>query len=433
MNRKKNGSHSIFSQRLDQAIFSLYFLGAITPLLALGYVVQRYALPSLDSDSSEQISMLGIVGGIAILSLAAFFALRHLSHNVIAQMDAHNNRLKTMLLASEKLSQAPHTQAVGQVAIKCAAITTGAHAAFLWLRPSKDKELTMVESAGRSAQAIYKALQSNLNELIETASHEHRPASLEHHNPDDPKAKDIHVSALAIPLTDDKEVVGAFAIVRTGHVSAFSPEETDAVSTLASMSSVALNNANLRDAQRNFFAHVTDLLVSAVDAHVEYRNGHSKSVAQYANQISRELGLSEEQLQTLHFASLLHDIGMLKIEPSQHAMPEHYRKHSRIAYRMLSQIRLWEHLAPIILHHHEWYNGSGYPDGIAGDAIPLEARIIAVADAFDAITRNDDRRLAMSLVDAAEEIRGGSGTQFDPQVVEAFLTLAERGEITILR
>ena len=97
----------------------------------------------------------------------------------------------------------------------------------------------------------------------------------------------------------------------------------------------------------------------------------------------------------------------------------------------LSRIRLWESVAPSILHHHEWFDGSGYPDGLEREAIPLEARIISVADAFDAMVRPSDEGGGMSLEGALSEIRNGAGTQFDPDVVSAFARLVDAGQLAV--
>ncbi len=96
---------------------------------------------------------------------------------------------------------------------------------------------------------------------------------------------------------------------------------------------------------------------------------------------------------------------------------------------MLAGIRLWHEIAPIVLYHHEWFDGQGYPEGLVGDAIPLEARIIAVADAYDAMIRDDVQHVGMSIEEAVEELRDCAGKQFDPKVVVAFASLAERSEI----
>jgi len=204
----------------------------------------------------------------------------------------------------------------------------------------------------------------------------------------------------------------------------------DALNTLAGLTSVAMRNADLRDAQRNFFSHMTDILVSALDAHLDYHNGHGTRVAQYANRVGRALKLDDKRLQNLHFASLLHDVGMLKIDKSAQQNEKARANHAELGYRMLARIRLWEDVAPIVHSHHEWYNGAGYPEGLAGNDIALEARIISVCESFDSMTSNTSYKVAMPREAAVEEIRSCTGTQFDPLVAEAFLDLVEQGLIS---
>jgi HD-GYP domain-containing protein (c-di-GMP phosphodiesterase class II) len=96
---------------------------------------------------------------------------------------------------------------------------------------------------------------------------------------------------------------------------------------------------------------------------------------------------------------------------------------------MLGRIQLWEPVAPIVLNHHEWHDGTGYPEGLAGDAIPIESRVISVCDAFDSMTSDTSYKVAMPEEAAIEELRAGAGTQFDPRIVEAFVGLLERGEL----
>jgi HD-GYP domain-containing protein (c-di-GMP phosphodiesterase class II) len=127
---------------------------------------------------------------------------------------------------------------------------------------------------------------------------------------------------------------------------------------------------------------------------------------------------------------LLHDIGMLKIEKKLHANPKLREKHAELGYRMLGRIRLWETVAPIIHSHHEWYDGTGYAEGLAGDAIPIESRIIAVCDAFDSMISTTSYQSALSIEEAVVEIRRGAGSQFDPRIVETFLSLVEQGHIS---
>jgi putative nucleotidyltransferase with HDIG domain len=236
-------------------------------------------------------------------------------------------------------------------------------------------------------------------------------------------------AALAVPLPGESGPIGVLVAVRPTPAADFAPEEADALSTLAALAAVALHNGDLRDAQRNFFAHVTDIIVHALDAHLGFHQGHGTRVAQLANRLGRAYSFDDGAMQRLHFAALLHDIGMLRLDRAQQMNRKTCDKHAMIGARMLSSIRLWKDLAPVVQHHHEWWDGSGYPDGIAGEAIPLAARIITVCDAWDAMTSQTAYGETRTPEQALAELERCRGTQFDPGVVAAFKTLAESGQL----
>jgi HD-GYP domain-containing protein (c-di-GMP phosphodiesterase class II) len=194
------------------------------------------------------------------------------------------------------------------------------------------------------------------------------------------------------------------------------------------MTGTALQRSDLEDAQRNFFAHVTELLVTGLDGHVVGRRGHGSNVARFANRIAHEIGLDAPRKERLHFASMLHDLGMLKIDPSRHLDLKSVRAHPVFGARMLSRIRLLEPIAPIVLHHHERWDGQGYPEGRSAESIPLEARIVAIADTVDAMMRGEGHRAAKTPDEIVKELQRCRGTQFDPALVDAFLTMHGRGE-----
>ena len=141
------------------------------------------------------------------------------------------------------------------------------------------------------------------------------------------------------------------------------------------------------------------------------------------------LELDEQQLQRLHFSSLLHDLGMLRIDRPLLDTKKAFVQHPRIGARMLERIRLWKDLAPIVLHHHERFDGTGYPEGIAAEEIPLEARIIAVCEAFDVMVSDATYKDTKSVPEAVAELERFAGSQFDPEIVRTFLGLVERGVI----
>jgi HD-GYP domain-containing protein (c-di-GMP phosphodiesterase class II) len=122
---------------------------------------------------------------------------------------------------------------------------------------------------------------------------------------------------------------------------------------------------------------------------------------------------------------------MLRVPLAQHEDRQAVRAHPVLGHRMLRSIHAWADLAPFVLHHHEWFDGSGYPEGLAGEAIPLEARIIGLAEAVDSMTSSTSYKTALARDEAIAEVREGAGTQFDPELVSEFLALVEEGALEI--
>ena len=161
---------------------------------------------------------------------------------------------------------------------------------------------------------------------------------------------------------------------------------------------------------------------------------HSQTVGRYAECIARELGLADDRVERIRAAGVLHDIGKLGVADAVLKKPGpltdeewvEMRRHPELGARILDHANLRD-ISGWVRAHHERIDGLGYPRGSAGDAIPLEARILAVADAYEAMTADRAYRAAMSHGEAQAELRAGSGTQFDPQVVEAFLAVLAPG------
>jgi putative nucleotidyltransferase with HDIG domain len=414
--------NSIFSQRLDRTTFTAYFLGAVVPLLALAFVVQRYVIPTI-SAKGQVLGMIALVGSIAVLSLLSFLVLRKTTHTTRARIDRDNRRLSALLGVSTTLTASEYASDIAATSVACAVELTGAHAAYLLIRgkdPGTPAEL--FESAGTDSDKLFQSIGDRMTELAGLAMDSGRPAIK--------NGRDNKGSIVVLPLAGESSWLGVLAIVHAKSATEFESGKMDALNTLAGLTSVAMRNADLRDAQRNFFSHMTDILVSALDAQLDYHNGHGTRVAQYANRVGRALNLDDKRLQNLHFASLLHDVGMVKIDKSVKKNAKSCAKHAELGYRMLARIRLWEDVAPIVRSHHEWYDGTGYPEGLAGNDIALESRIISVCESFDAMTSDTSYKVAMPLEAAVGEIRNGMGTQFDPLVAKTFIDLVEQGLIS---
>lgn len=191
---------------------------------------------------------------------------------------------------------------------------------------------------------------------------------------------------------------------------------------------------NLSDSESMIDTLQTLLMV--VNARDRYTYGHSERVAKYAVAIGKEMGLAEEELQRLKYAAFLHDVGKIEIgrevlNKRENLTAQEWdllQQHPMFGLSIIEPIRGLEGLLPIIRSHHERFDGLGYPDGLGGSEIPLLARILAVADSFDAMRSNRPYRAALSKEVAVTELIKGKGTQFDPEVVDTFLKIVDRVE-----
>jgi putative nucleotidyltransferase with HDIG domain len=175
-------------------------------------------------------------------------------------------------------------------------------------------------------------------------------------------------------------------------------------------------------------------LVTALDARDHYTAGHSATVAVYARDIATQCGLSNEVRSRAHLCGLLHDIGKIGVPVGvlekkgslEKTERESIESHAEVGASILARIEGYEEIAIAVRHHHERFEGGGYPDRIKGDEIPLMARIVAVADAYSAMTSERPYRIALSGAEARRRIVKDTGKQFDPQIVKAFLAVLGR-------
>jgi HD-GYP domain-containing protein (c-di-GMP phosphodiesterase class II) len=179
---------------------------------------------------------------------------------------------------------------------------------------------------------------------------------------------------------------------------------------------------------KNLLVGLTRALTTAIDAKDTYTYGHSERVARIAVELGRDLGLDGDDLGDIYLAGLLHDVGKIGIRDEVLRKPgkltpeeqDHIRQHVTIGYSILSDLRQIRNLLPGVLYHHERYDGGGYPDGLAGENIPLLARILAVADAYDAMTTARPYREPLPWRTVEDILAAGAGTQWDGRIVEAF-------------
>jgi len=246
--------------------------------------------------------------------------------------------------------------------------------------------------------------------------------------------KNIYVekSYLSVPLNIRKKTVGALTVATKINDTYFNEQDIDILSTISEQSCIVIEYAKLyQDVQKHSLETLRALSL-VIETRDPFTKGHSDAVAKYAVEIGKELKLSQENLKTLEMAALLHDIGKIGIKESillktekELSIDEHreIRNHPFLGAQILKPVEFLRDVIPIIYHHHEKYNGEGYLDGLAGEKIPFLARILALADTFDAMTSSRSFRESKSDEEAIEELKDQSGKQFDPKVVEAFLKI----------
>jgi putative nucleotidyltransferase with HDIG domain len=235
---------------------------------------------------------------------------------------------------------------------------------------------------------------------------------------------------VVVPVTEGDRVFGWMAIFNHTSDSEFGTIEASLLNSIGAMLGIHSSNRDLYRLQSEFLASVVRAFTSAIDAKDPYTCGHSDRVARIAVRLAKELDCDPELLHTLYMAGLLHDIGKIgindevlrKADRLTEAEFEHIKEHPELGYKILADISPLAAVLPAVLHHHEQWDGRGYPLKLATDQIPLIARIVAVADAFDAMSSDRPYRKGMSVEKVNEIFRRGAGQQWDPEVIAAYFS-----------
>jgi PAS domain S-box-containing protein len=240
-------------------------------------------------------------------------------------------------------------------------------------------------------------------------------------------------SEVTVPLIAGDKTIGVIN-VESYTPNAFDNDDIRILTLIARQAAIAIENSRLYESLEESYLDTIKALVSAMEAKDHYTRGHSERVRKYAMMIANRLKLNEQQLKELNHAGYLHDIGKIgikdtllsKVEPLTDDEYELIKKHPEIGNGILKDVKHLASTCAIIRCEHERYDGNGYPHGLKKTEIPLGARIIAVADAFDAMTTDRPYRRAISKKRALKVLKDESGKQFDPKVVKTFLAALKR-------
>lgn len=402
----------------------VYSTGVVVSLVAVGVAFERFGFDPIRGRQPE--ANAALVASIAMLGLTCFLMLRRMSGRAFDEMRVDKETSACLFSASQSLVAARDPSDVCETAARAALTLTDAGSAHLLLRDEASEQISQAACAGPQAERVHQEIGDALAVLADL-SVENGSAVLRPEDCVTAGSPSAFSSILIAQVRTGKVARGAICVVHCDPGACFSQRDVDSVGTLASLVAISMRTAELASSLQNFFAHATEAIVTLIDTNLSYHQGHAGRVARLAHPMGRELGLDDQQLRNLHFAALLHDIGTLAIPPGMRHDRRACLQHPVLGYRMLKDIRLWSGVAKSVLYHHEWFDGSGYPHQVAGGAIPLESRIIAVCDAFDAMVSETSYKPAVSDEDALRELDKAAGTQFDPTVVRVVQALARQG------
>jgi putative nucleotidyltransferase with HDIG domain len=238
---------------------------------------------------------------------------------------------------------------------------------------------------------------------------------------------------LAAPLISD-DLIGILVIKRHKSAPPFERFEQETLMTLVEQAILGIRNLQLYEEQQRIVLGSIKSLVTLLDTRVPQEYTHSSYFSRLVTSIGRQMRLDEKQIQSLRYASLLHDTGKVDIPPEILTKTtkltarefDIIKKHPIKGAQILRPLQILRPVIPIIMHHHEKYNGTGYPSKLKKGQIPEGARIMAVADAFEAMVYGRPYRERKDINAAVKEIKKKSGTQFDPHVVDAFLKVIKK-------
>jgi putative nucleotidyltransferase with HDIG domain len=238
---------------------------------------------------------------------------------------------------------------------------------------------------------------------------------------------------LAMPLVVE-DIIGVVIIKRNKNDATFDNFDQELLTTVVEQAIIGLKNLQLYEEQQRIVLGSIKSIASLLDMRVPQEYTHSPYFSRLVATIAHQMHLDEKQVESLKFASLLHDAGKVDIPleiltKTTKLTPREYRiikRHPVKGAQILRPLQILRPVVPIIMHHHEKYNGTGYPSKLKKGQIPQGARIMAVADAFEAMVYGRPYRERMDINSALKEIKKKSGTQFDPKVVEAFLKVAKK-------
>jgi putative methionine-R-sulfoxide reductase with GAF domain len=396
-------------------------------IISLIFVIFRYLVPPVQQalsflpDTSVAVILIAVIG----LAVGGLLFSSALSRQIVHKIEEHNQRLDSILAITRDMKEEIYGDVLLEKIINFSLAITKSDAGSILLLD--DDRLVYKVAKGREAKGqIGKAIsrETGIPGWVLKHGEPVMTADVRKDKRYEPSV-DIFagyqpVSLLCMPLKTKSSIIGIIEIL-SGKERFYTERDVEVIRYLADQAATSIEKTSFYDDQKNYEIHLTDMLLDAIDRFLTEKRGHSKRVARYANIMAKALNMPEDKQRRLYFASLLHDIGFLRMAPESRFEKSSFALHPVKGYEMLQPITFYRDIAPFVLYHHERYDGTGYPEKLKGTEIPLESRIIAIADAFDSMVSRESYRASVNFEVAIEELLKNKGSQFDAELVDLFV------------
>ncbi|MDD5504551.1 MAG: GAF domain-containing protein [Candidatus Omnitrophica bacterium] len=376
------------------------------------------------------------------LKTANKIIIEAMGNNIVCVSDIYKKRdfarLQTIMMYGKKMIRMQDIDELCELILKAAVMESGSDRASLML-VEKDDYMRIKSSVGIPRNIAAKArvrIGSGISGMVAKTG---EPIIINKGH-EIPKGVKRYMrglklrSALSVPIMSNGFLLGVLNLGKYKNKHLFDKDDAGLLMILAHEAGTAISNCRLFQEMHELYEGSIFSLAAAIDARDHYTHGHSSRVTDIAVEIGKKLKLPEDTLKKIRLASMLHDIGKIGIPDSVLLKPSRLtsqefdiiKKHPIYAVNILKHLPRLKDVVPIVYHEHERFDGQGYVSRLKGDAIPIESRVIAVADAFEAMTSNRPYRKSMFRQKAIDEIRRNAGTQFDPVVARAFLKIMKQ-------
>ncbi|MEW6557291.1 MAG: HD domain-containing phosphohydrolase [Elusimicrobiota bacterium] len=359
--------------------------------------------------------------------------------NSVASVDSLINMLIDLHEFGLKYSPEHNKQALSKMIVDYAVKVLKTSIGSLMLIDETTNELVIVAARGLTREVIETTRLKIGEGIAGLVARDGNPIFVENIDRDPRffRAENVRYSSksfISVPLKIRNKVIGVLNVNREKETEKFNERDLRLLQLLAGQAAITIENIELYQNLHRLYLETMQTLAKAIDAKDAYTKEHASRAAYYAKAVAKELHLPKSMVKHIEFAAMMHDIGkigikeeiLLKKETLTEKERNEIKKHPVIGEKIIAPIEFLAPIAPLILYHHEWFDGRGYTEGLVGEEIPIGARIVAVIDSYDAMTSDRPYRKALLENTAIEELKKGAGTQFDPKIVAAFLRVLEQ-------